>query len=102
MARWTSLRGFEAFLDGHWYTFDARNNTPRIGRVLIARGRNAFDVAISITFGPNTLTAARAQSAVHWSAPRRRADRADRRAGLVEAMKSMSTATKRSGASQCG
>jgi transglutaminase-like putative cysteine protease len=46
---------FEAFLDGHWYTFDARNNTPRIGRVLIARGRDAADVAISSTFGRNTL-----------------------------------------------
>src|SRR5438034_683315 len=47
---------FEAFLDGAWYTFDARHNTPRIGRVLIARGRDAEDVAISTTFGPNTLT----------------------------------------------
>jgi len=47
---------FEAFLDGQWYTFDARNNTPRIGRILIARGRDASDVAISSTFGPNTLT----------------------------------------------
>ena len=46
---------FEAYLDGHWYTFDARNNMPRIGRVLIARGRDACDVAISSTFGPNTL-----------------------------------------------
>ncbi|HTK99878.1 MAG TPA: transglutaminase family protein [Pseudomonadales bacterium] len=46
---------FEAFLDGHWYTFDARNNTPRIGRVLIARGRDAADVAISNAFGVNTL-----------------------------------------------
>ena len=46
---------FEAYLDGHWYTFDARNNTPRVGRVLIARGRDAADVAISSTFGPNTL-----------------------------------------------
>jgi transglutaminase-like putative cysteine protease len=46
---------FEAYLDGHWYTFDARNNIPRIGRVLIARGRDAADVAISSTFGPNTL-----------------------------------------------
>ena len=46
---------FEVFLDGHWHTFDARNNTPRIGRVLIARGRDASDVAISSTFGPNTL-----------------------------------------------
>ena len=46
---------FEAYLDGQWYTFDARNNQPRIGRVLIARGRDAADVAISTTFGPNTL-----------------------------------------------
>ena len=47
---------FEAFLDGRWYTFDPRNNTPRKGRILIARGRDASDVAISSTFGPNTLT----------------------------------------------
>ena len=46
---------FEAYLGGHWYTFDARNNVPRIGRVLIARGRDAADVPISNTFGPNTL-----------------------------------------------
>jgi transglutaminase-like putative cysteine protease len=46
---------FEAYLDGNWYTFDPRNNIPRIGRVLIARGRDAADVAISNTFGPNTL-----------------------------------------------
>ena len=46
---------FEAYLDGRWYTFDARNNIPRIGRVLIARGRDAADVAISSTFGPNNL-----------------------------------------------
>jgi transglutaminase-like putative cysteine protease len=46
---------FEAFLDGHWYTFDPRNNIPRIGRVLIARGRDAADVAITTTFGPNVL-----------------------------------------------
>ncbi len=46
---------FEAFLDGGWYTFDARNNVPRIGRVLIARGRDAADVALSNTFGFNTL-----------------------------------------------
>jgi len=50
---------FEAFLGGHWYTFDARNNTPRIGRVLIARGRDACDVAISTAFGPTTLTSFR-------------------------------------------
>jgi transglutaminase-like putative cysteine protease len=50
---------FEAFLDGRWYTFDPRNNTPRIGRVLIACGRDAGDVAISTTFGPSTLTSFR-------------------------------------------
>jgi transglutaminase-like putative cysteine protease len=44
------------FLGGQWHTFDARNNTPRIGRVLIARGRDAADVALNNTFGPNTLT----------------------------------------------
>jgi transglutaminase-like putative cysteine protease len=46
---------FEAFLGGAWYTFDPRNHVPRIGRVLIARGRDAADVAIATTFGPNTL-----------------------------------------------
>ncbi len=46
---------FEAYLDGRWYTFDPRNNAPRIGRILIARGRDAADVPISNTFGPNTL-----------------------------------------------
>jgi len=46
---------FEVYLGGNWYTFDARNNVPRIGRVLIARGRDAADVAITTTFGPNTL-----------------------------------------------
>ena len=46
---------FEAYLDGEWHVFDARNNIPRIGRVLIARGRDAADVPISYTFGPNTL-----------------------------------------------
>jgi transglutaminase-like putative cysteine protease len=46
---------FEAYLGGAWHTFDARNNTPRIGRTLMARGRDATDVAIATTFGPNTL-----------------------------------------------
>ena len=46
---------FEAYLGGRWRTFDPRNNIPRIGRVLIAQGRDAADVAISHTFGPNTL-----------------------------------------------
>jgi transglutaminase-like putative cysteine protease len=46
---------FEAFLGGQWYAFDARNNTPRIGRVLMARGRDAADVAMTTTFGVNHL-----------------------------------------------
>lgn len=46
---------FEAYLGGRWYTFDPRNNTPRIGYVLIAQGRDAADVPISNTFGPNLL-----------------------------------------------
>lgn len=45
----------EAYIGNAWYTFDARHNQPRIGRVLMARGRDAADVAISTTFGPNTL-----------------------------------------------
>src|SRR2546423_5161160 len=47
---------FEVYLGGQWYIFDARNNIPRIGRVLIARGRDAADVAITTTFRPNTLS----------------------------------------------
>ena len=47
---------FEAFLDGKWYTFDARHNTPRIGRVVIARGRDATDVPLLHTFGPHQLS----------------------------------------------
>jgi len=46
---------FEVYLGNRWYTFDARHNTPRIGRILVARGRDAADVAISTTFGPNKL-----------------------------------------------
>ena len=45
----------EVYLGGGWHIFDPRNNVPRIGRVLIARGRDAADVAIVTTFGPNTL-----------------------------------------------
>ncbi len=46
---------FEAYLGHQWYTFDARHNIPRIGRILIGRGRDAADVAIANTFGPATL-----------------------------------------------
>jgi transglutaminase-like putative cysteine protease len=48
---------FEAYLDGRWYTFDARHNEPRIGRILMARGRDATDVALSTSFGRTTLAA---------------------------------------------
>jgi transglutaminase-like putative cysteine protease len=50
---------FEAYLGGQWHTFDPRNNVPRIGRVLLARGRDAADVAITTTFGMNTLNSFR-------------------------------------------
>ncbi len=46
---------FEAYLGERWYTFDARNNVARIGRILMARGRDASDVALASTFGVNTL-----------------------------------------------
>ena len=46
---------FEAYLDGRWYSFDARHNKPRIGRVVMARGRDATDVPIVCTFGPHQL-----------------------------------------------
>jgi transglutaminase-like putative cysteine protease len=46
---------FEAYIGGSWQVFDARNNAPRTGRVLMARGRDAADVALSNTFGPTTL-----------------------------------------------
>ena len=45
----------EVYLGGAWHTFDPRNNVRRRGRILIARGRDAADVAIATTFGPNEL-----------------------------------------------
>jgi transglutaminase-like putative cysteine protease len=46
---------FEAYLGREWRTFDARNNTPRIGRILMAHGRDAADVALLTSFGPSRL-----------------------------------------------
>jgi transglutaminase-like putative cysteine protease len=46
---------FEVYLGGKWWTLDARHNTPRIGRILMARGRDATDVAITTTFGAAEL-----------------------------------------------
>ena len=51
--------GSKAYLGGHWRTFDPRNNVPRIGRVLIAQGRDASDVPITQTFGPTRWSASR-------------------------------------------
>ena len=45
----------EVYLGGSWHTFDPRNNDPRIGRILISRGRDAADVPLTLTFGPSTL-----------------------------------------------
>jgi transglutaminase-like putative cysteine protease len=46
---------FEVYMDGRWHTFDARNNRPRIGRVVVGRGRDAVDVALITSFGPLNL-----------------------------------------------
>jgi transglutaminase-like putative cysteine protease len=46
---------FEVFLQGRWYTFDARHNRRRIGRVLIGLGRDAADVPITMSFGKQSL-----------------------------------------------
>ena len=46
---------FEVFLGGRWYTFDARHNKPRIGRIVMARGRDAVDVALTTSFGSAPL-----------------------------------------------
>jgi len=47
---------FELYMGGQWWTLDARHNKPRAGRILMARGRDAADVAISTAFGPAILT----------------------------------------------
>lgn len=47
---------FEVWLGGRWYVLDARHNRPRKGRILMARGRDAVDAALTTTFGPVTLS----------------------------------------------
>jgi transglutaminase-like putative cysteine protease len=47
---------FEVYLGGRWFTFDARHNQPRIGRILIARGRDAADIPMIASFGSHWLT----------------------------------------------
>jgi transglutaminase-like putative cysteine protease len=46
---------FEVYLGDQWHTFDARHNVPRVGRVLMARGRDAADVALLTSFGSSRL-----------------------------------------------
>ncbi|HRC73805.1 MAG TPA: transglutaminase family protein, partial [Candidatus Competibacter sp.] len=46
---------FEAYVGGRWYTFDPRHNTSRIGRILMAYGHDAADVALLTSFGPSRL-----------------------------------------------
>lgn len=46
----------EVFIDGRWYTFDPRHNTPRIGRIMMVRGRDAVDVPMITVFGFYELT----------------------------------------------
>jgi transglutaminase-like putative cysteine protease len=45
----------EVYLEGKWHCFDPRHNSPRIGRILVARGRDAADVALTSSFGPAAL-----------------------------------------------
>ncbi len=47
---------FDVYLGGEWHTFDARHNRPRIGRILMARGRDATDTALTTAFGPAVLS----------------------------------------------
>ena len=46
---------FDVYLGGQWHTLDARHNKPRVGRLLMARGRDATDTALTTTFGPARL-----------------------------------------------
>ena len=46
---------FDVYIDGDWYTYDARHAVPRVGRILMARGRDATDTALTTGFGPAVL-----------------------------------------------
>jgi len=58
----------EAYLDGRWFTFDARHNTPRIGRVLMPASGTPWDVAITTSFGP-TLLEKLSSTRTRWPEP---------------------------------
>jgi transglutaminase-like putative cysteine protease len=70
---------YEVWLDGKWYTFDARHNMPRIARIVVARGRDAIDVPLLHSFGPHALTLFKIwtyeQQAEHAPMQARRVDR---------------------------
>jgi len=75
---------FEAYLGGRWHTVDARHNCRRIGRILMARGRDATDVAISTTFGaPQLVKFEVTTEEVREPASRAQAQRADDRLASV-------------------
>jgi transglutaminase-like putative cysteine protease len=59
----------EVFLDGKWHTFDPRNNVPRIGRIVIARGRDAADIPLINSFGPHILKSFRVWTYEVFSLP---------------------------------
>ena len=59
----------EVFLDGEWHTFDPRNNVPRIGRIVIARGRDAADIPLINSFGPHMLKSFRVWTYEVFSLP---------------------------------
>jgi transglutaminase-like putative cysteine protease len=59
----------EVFLDGSWWTFDPRNNVPRIGRIVVARGRDAADFPLINLFGPHVLKSFRVWTYEVFDAP---------------------------------
>ena len=59
----------EVFLDGSWWTFDPRNNVPRIGRIVVARGRDAADIPLINSFGPHVLKSFRVWTYEVFDAP---------------------------------
>ena len=59
----------EVFLEGKWHTFDPRNNVPRIGRIVIARGRDAADIPLINSFGPHVLKSFRVWTYEVFSLP---------------------------------
>lgn len=69
---------FEAWLDGKWYTFDARHNIPRIGRIVIARGRDATDVPLLHSFGAHRLELFKVWTAEEDAHPGQMQQRVDR------------------------